>query len=154
MQRGKGRFRSQARQSGFVIVASCHPRIHLWLVPLPHYLYPPFDLDLQSRIVSTKVGRLKPVDDIPHQVAHFVVADLRDLGPMDAVAVSIDYGHIAPVAGPGNRRLACRDGLEVRGAWCERRASPFLASLAAMRFSASLFMSEAYCLAQRRARRL
>ena len=43
--------------------------------------------------------RVEPIDDIPHQVAHLIVADMRDFGPGDAVAIGIDDGHVAPVAG-------------------------------------------------------
>ena len=112
MQRGKGRIESEAGQSDFVILASCHPLIDLRRIPLPRDRHPPFDLDLQSGIVGAKVKRVEPIEDVPHQVAHLIVANKADIGPGDAVAIGVDHGHVAAVAGPCDRGLACMDGLE------------------------------------------
>jgi len=67
--------------------------------------------------------RVEPVHDIPHQVAHLIVADMRDIGPRNAVVVAVDHGHVAPVAGSGDRSLARMDSLEVRVAHTEHRHS-------------------------------
>ena len=91
-----------------------HSMVEFRLVPLPRNLHPPFDLGLQSRFISTQMKRVEPVDDISHQVAHLMVADMRDIGPGNAVSICVDQGHVSPVAGPGDRRLACMDCLEVR----------------------------------------
>jgi hypothetical protein len=91
------------------------------LAPLPGNCHPPFDLGLQSRIIGAQVKRVEPVDDIPHQVAHLIVGDTRNLGSRDAVAVSIDDCHVAPVADLGGWRSASMRGLEVSVQHAKRR---------------------------------
>ena len=103
------------------ISSTDHSMVEFRFVPLPYYRHPPFDLSLQSRLVSAQMKRVEPVDDISHQVAHLIVADMRDIGPRDAVTIGVDHGHIAPVTRPGDRRLARMDSLEVRIAHAKHR---------------------------------
>lgn len=107
--------------SARVDAASDHSMIDFRLVPFPCNRHPLIDFSLQSRMVSEQMKRVEPVDDIPHQVSHLIVADMRDFGPRDAFAIGVDHGHVAPVTGSGDRRLACMDGLEVRVAHAKHR---------------------------------
>ena len=98
---------------GCPVISMDHPPVEFGLVPRLCNRHPPVDFSLQSRIIGAQMKGVDSVNDISHQIAHLVVADMRDLGPWDLFAVGIDHGHIAPVAGPGDRRLPCMYGLEV-----------------------------------------
>ena len=98
---------------GSPMIPTDHSMVQFRLVPLPRHCFPAFDLCLQPRFVSTQMKRIEPVHDIPHQVAHLIVADMRDIGPRNAVAVAVDHGHVAPVAGSGDRRLARMDSCHI-----------------------------------------
>lgn len=93
--------------------AADHPRIDFRRVPFAGGGHPPFDLGLQPGLIGAEVKRVEAVENTSHQVAHFVIVDVLDLGLRDAVAVGIHNGDVAPVAGPGDRYLAFVDAVEV-----------------------------------------
>ena len=76
---------------------------------------------MQTHALAYTLASLEPVDNIPHQVAHLIVADMRDVGPKDAVAIGVHRRNVASVAGLGDRRLACLNGLEAGIAHARRR---------------------------------
>lgn len=88
--------------------------VQLRLIPVSRRGQLPVEIVPKLLLPKAQLKRVEPVDDLAHQLAHFTVADPRNLRPRDLTAIGIRDDHVGIVATVADGARAGMKGFKLR----------------------------------------